>query len=397
MRLQLIITGLLGITIHAVCAQPKPSLPPTEIDFLFSYYEQSGDSSAVTGGLGTEELNDIASRIIINIPLDYHKSFELETGISYYTSASSDQIDPNTISSASHKSLVFHVNGDFTVKDTLRNHVRNYNFRFNHQPNFYSAGFGSGYAIASADQNREWQISGQFSYDKWAQYYRLSKLYPREIRRQVEPLHADSRKSFELNTSLKQVINKRMQALAGAGFIYQWGLLSTPFHRVYFTDRESADLERLPATRLRIPLTFRFNYYLNDLVIIRTYYRYYFDDFDIDAHTYYIETPLKITNFFSVYPYYRYYYQNATHYFRPYRQHERSEQFYTSDYDLSRFTSHTIGGGLRISPPLGMGSVNFSEGKSPYVFKSLSLRYASYWRTNGMKAAVISLAVGILH
>ena len=77
-----------------------------EINLVSSYYSQNGNNSSVTGGIGTEKLNDIAN--VIDIKLTKYDSklrkhtFIGELGIDHYTSASSDKIDPKNISSASH-------------------------------------------------------------------------------------------------------------------------------------------------------------------------------------------------------------------------------------------------------------------------------------------------------
>ena len=39
----------------------KRVLESVEVDFLLSYYNQDGTHSAVSGGIGSEKLNDIAS------------------------------------------------------------------------------------------------------------------------------------------------------------------------------------------------------------------------------------------------------------------------------------------------------------------------------------------------
>lgn len=65
--------------------------------------------------------------------------------------------------------------------------------------------------------------------------------------------------------------------------VSQNGLLSTPFQRVYFSDFEdfyiddfqlADNVEQLPDSRFKIPVGGRLNYYLNDLVVLRSYYRF---------------------------------------------------------------------------------------------------------------------------
>ncbi|WP_461448513.1 hypothetical protein [Mucilaginibacter sp.] len=38
-----------------------------EVDFVSSYYNQTGDHSAVTGGIGTEAVTDVANGLTLNL------------------------------------------------------------------------------------------------------------------------------------------------------------------------------------------------------------------------------------------------------------------------------------------------------------------------------------------
>ena len=83
---------------------------PIEIDFLLNYYDQDGEHSAVTGGKGTEELSNIGTKIIMNIPHGENKSYNISLNADSYTSASSDEIN-DLRSGASGQDL--HVYGNF--------------------------------------------------------------------------------------------------------------------------------------------------------------------------------------------------------------------------------------------------------------------------------------------
>ena len=82
----------------------KRKLSFEEANLVSSYYGQSGNNAAVTGGIGTEQLTDLSNVIDVKYSgydKKYRKhSFLGELGIDHYTSASSDKIDPKTISSA---------------------------------------------------------------------------------------------------------------------------------------------------------------------------------------------------------------------------------------------------------------------------------------------------------
>ena len=47
----------------------------------------------------------------------------------------------------------------------------------------------------------------------------------------------------------------------------------------------------------------RLNYFLGETFIFRTYYRYFFDDWGIKAHTAQLEIPIKISPFVSLSPF----------------------------------------------------------------------------------------------
>ncbi|WP_338030102.1 DUF3570 domain-containing protein [Flavobacterium branchiophilum] len=72
----------------------KKVLENTEVDFISSYYSQDGSHSAVSGGIGSEKLTDIASNIVIAIPLNTDDILTVDAGLSAYTSASSSNINP---------------------------------------------------------------------------------------------------------------------------------------------------------------------------------------------------------------------------------------------------------------------------------------------------------------
>jgi hypothetical protein len=93
----------------AAIAQVKDSttkrvLENTEVDVLLSYYNQDGVHSAVNGGIGSEKLSDIASNIVVAVPLNDDDVLTFDVGISAYTSASSSNINPYDESGASGSS-----------------------------------------------------------------------------------------------------------------------------------------------------------------------------------------------------------------------------------------------------------------------------------------------------
>ncbi|WP_417935839.1 DUF3570 domain-containing protein [Flagellimonas oceanensis] len=217
------------------------------------------------------------------------------------------------------------------------------------------------------------------------------------------------RNSFAVSVSFSQILGKNTQMSIFADVVHQQGWLSNPMQRVYFADVPNYfignpasipnytssrnkdvfmladDMERLPHTRMKFPIGLRLNHYFNEMLTVRTYYRYYFDDWGLRAHTASIELPIKISQNFTFYPSYRYYTQNRIDYFAPFDTHLSSEQFYTSDFDLSAYDAHQVGFGISYTDiftqfrTLGFG------------LKGIDLKYNNYSRTTGLKANYFGL------
>lgn len=163
--------------------------------------------------------------------------------------------------------------------------------------------------------------------------------------------------------------------------VQQSGYLGLPFHRVYFNDG-SEQVESLPSSRFKLPIGARLNYFLGDNIIIRSYYRYYIDDWGLKSNTASVEVPVKISPFVTVSPFYRYYQQTAAKYFAPYASHNVNDQYYTSNYALSAFNSNFMGMGLKIAPLNGIFNSKLS---------AIEIRYGHYTQTTDLLSDIITV------
>ncbi len=390
MQLRLIVLALLvGISLDSY-AQDKEfkKLDDAEINFLFNYYEQNGDNAAVTGGRGTEELTNIAPSLIVNIPLDTTKTFIGYFGFDKYSSASTDRIDDGNfqnINLSTASSSDTRLYGNFTLKKDNSKRRESYSYKLGVSKEYDYTSFSGGFAWAkeSKDQNRELDLGITAYFDTWV------LIFPTELRGTAGLDNNKQRQSFNFSATLSQVLSKRIQGSLSTEVVYQTGRLATPFHRVFFNDGETnifakeRRIEKLPDSRFKIPLGLRLNYYLNDLIILRGYYRYYYDDFGITANTFEIETPIRIISSLTVSPFYRYHSQSAADYFKPFGQHELNDEYYSSDYDLSAVNTTSIGIGVKFAPLYGLarfkGPLSGTSGRVT-KFKSIEVRYADYTR-----------------
>ncbi|MFD2247758.1 DUF3570 domain-containing protein [Pontibacter ruber] len=397
MRMQLKYAGMLVAWTVATAAMaqtqvttPKrrvKELDPTEVNILGSYYSQDGEHSPVTGGVGTEELTDVTPTVIVNVPLDTTTNMIVNFGMDFYSSASTDRIDYN-ISSASSRDTRIHMDVGLSKRNNARRVIKSISIGGSTEYDYQSLSLGLGWSKGSADGNRELSFAGQAFFDTW------TLIYPIELRTGQELLDTKKRQSYNFSATLSQVINRRLQGSLTTDIVYQSGLLSTPFHRVYFQEQELPKVELLPDNRLKYPVGLRLNYYISDYLTSRFFYRFYADNWGIVANTVELETPIKIGPFFSFYPFYRYHTQTEADYFAPYKVHDLGEEFYTSDYDLSAFNSHKAGLGVRYSPLMGIAEGHFPFRRKTTLFKSVELRFGNYWRSDGLKAFIISADLG---
>lgn len=386
---KIFLTALAAFAILHAGAQTTPKsngfnsrkLKLEEINLVSSYYNQNGNNAAVTGGIGTQQLTDIANVFDIRLT-KYDKkerkhSFGLEVGIDHYTSASSDMIDLQANSSASHADTRIYPTLSWSIENEKKGTTLSFGASSSSEFDYQS--FGGNVAFAAKTKDR----SGEFTAKFQTYLDQVTLIKPAELR--VEPGYGSAaRNTFATSLSYSQIINQRLQIMFLADVIQQSGYLSLPFHRVYFKDN-SVHQENLPDSRFKLPLGFRANYFLGDGLIIKTYYRYYTDNWGIKSHTADVEVPVKINPFFSVSPFYRYYTQTAADYFAPYRTHTGAETYYNSNYDMAAFNSQFYGVGFRFAPPKGV--LGFQH------LSMFEIRYGHYTKNIGMNSNIISLNI----
>jgi len=357
---------------------------------VYSHYLQNGNHSAVTGGIGTEKLTVYSPEFIYTHQSDSLSRFTINTGVDVISSASTDNIDfimssASKVDGHSYLNLSYshrRKNRPLTIGGTIYTAI---------ESDYTSAGLGMNLQHVSVDQSRIYTAELDMFFDdlRWGRLSaqdNLKLIYPQELRYK-EWFDIHRRRSYNLNTSIQQTIDKRTLLAIFPGVSYQNGLLSTSFHRVFFKD-SAETVENLPTHRWKVPLGVQLNRFIADRYILRAYYRFYWDEWGIVAHTLELELPIKITPALIVSPSFRIYTQHAARYFKPYQQHEPTAQYYTSDYDLSSFNSYEPGLEAKFT----------LAGKRPSaVFNNLLLRYSHYNRSDGLKANLMTMIVGLAY
>lgn len=400
----------------------KRVLETTEVDFLTSYYSQDGDNAAVSGGIGTEELTDVTGTFVVSIPLNDDDVLTIDAGVSAYTSASSSNVGPfddgpadpfQASSGASSSDLWVNLIGSYSHSSDDRNDIWSAKISISSEYDYFSAGVGGSYTKLLNEKNTELSVNANVYIDTW------NAIYPTELRPfgengnglnnslftqntitgntnynpRFSEFKDEKRNSYSLGFGFSQILHKNVQGSLALDFVQQQGLLSTPFQRVYFSDVadsfidnfQLADaVELLPDSRFKVAVGGRLNWYLNETFTVRTFYRYYFDDWGITSHTASIEVPIKITNKFTLYPSYRFYNQTAADYFRPYESALSTDEFYTSDYDLSEYSANQFGFGVSYTDIFAKAHI-WKLG-----LKSIDLKFYQYDRDTSFSSSIIT-------
>ena len=448
----------------------KRVLESTEVDFLLSYYTQDGSKSAVSGGIGSEKLTDIASNIVVAMPLNDDAVLTIDLGISAYSSASSSNINPfnatgasgggdddgdddkrsqkmaaasspygtpwQASSGASQSDQLTAVTANYAHSSDSRDFIWNADVSFSSEYDYTSVGFGGGIASLFNSKNTEVSLKANVYLDQWRPIYptelhEYSK-YGNDFLNQgyfsgvtvldqngqastnyipsaFETISAVNRNSYSASFGFSQVLSKKLQISIFFDVLQQQGLLSTPYHRIYFADKANYyigqaqyipeyesesnvgvykladDIERLPDSRFKIPIGARLNYYINERFVLRSYYRYYSDNWNVQSHTLNFELPIKLSDRFTVFPLYRYYTQTQSEYYAPYEMHLSTEKYYTSDADLSTFDSNQYG--------LGVNYTDIFTGAKIWKFglKNVDFRFNHYQRSDNLTANIATI------
>ena len=381
--------ALLLPTAHSQSEPEQEQVDKTRIEVVYNHYIQDGNNSAVTGGVGTEQLSVYGPSFnLTKQKTKYDFSFQLGTDI--ISSASTDNID-YVVSSASSLDGRYYTNA--TYKRKLKSESSDLEVYGGAGTSIESdyVSFTGKLGVIQSNENRTYSLDFQMFKDdlRWGRlsekWSSLTLVYPFELRYR-EWYDTYKRDSYNLKFSLIQILNKRNILGFFPSFIYQEGLLATPFHRIYFEDGTQG-VEQLPSERIKGSIGIQLNSFVGGRIILKNLLNFYRDNFGIEALTIDHETLFKLKPFLTLSGNIRFYTQQASQYFKPYLHHDSQAQFYTSDFDLADFQTYNVGFGLKFKP------TNYRARKT--VFSQIDFKYTYLNRSNGLAAHILSLVFSL--
>lgn len=262
----------------------KRVLESTEIDLLSSYYTQEGKHAAVTGGIGSEQLTDVAPTIVVSVPLNADDVLTIDAGVSAYTSASSGHLNP--FSSGASQGAVAAVEAaspwvqstgasasdiwwgfklGYSHSSDNRNTIWAVHAALASEYDYGSWGFGGKVERLFNEKNTGLGLAFNVFLDKWKPrspyelhqymlvggnfdqgFFKYATIYNQKgqvaadwLPLQEQLLSTENRNSFAASLSFSQLINRNAQMLLSCDIVRQQGWLANPMQRVYFADRKN--------------------------------------------------------------------------------------------------------------------------------------------------------------
>jgi len=345
-----------------------------ELDFLGSYYDQSGEHSPVNGGNGSEELTSASPVIAVRFTNRNDWKFSANLGFDSITSASIDSMDENAgpghnVSGASGQDTRAFL--ALSAEKRFGNQTWGTNLGFSNEYDYHSLYAGFNWALDFNERNTTLGLA-LTHYSDTVDQYDINGVNQGE----------EDRTTTDLSVTLSQVLGRRTVMTAELFASDQSGFLSSPFQEVILSDGTHV-AEKLPDARLRTGLRLSLNQAWSAAFVTRFYYRYYTDDIGIDAHSLEIEPHFRLPTGRKtwLYPILRYHTQTGSDHYGLPNSFNPADPFYTADRDLSEFTSTKLGLGLNM-------------GLSGGHLRSLNVRLSHYERDEGLSAFTLSFGFG---
>lgn len=337
---------------------------------MSSYYQDGHGYQSLAGplgGPGSERALILQPMALIGIRQNSRIHHEVVIPIDIVSAASVNAIDVLSHASGVNEAIGVELTSRFQVtrEDQLTSHLA-----WHEEEPFGSGAFGLGYTHAMAEDNAVLGISGQATFD------RFDYLQPNGDR-----FGRRNRSALNGNLSLSQLLSPTTVFDANYGLTFQQGTLETSYDSVPLIGGAGRSPELFPHSRTRQGVQGRVAQHIpSSRTTLRAAYRYYWDTFELTAHTLELEAHQYLAPRFLARGSYRYYSQTGVDFFgTAFPAAGNLSGPRTSDSDLAPFHAHEFG--LRLMWLAGGHS-------------TLDVSYFHYARDTDFEANVFSFGYG---
>ena len=142
-------------------------MPPDEVNLVSGYYNQNGDHFAVTGGIGTQKLNDVANifdlRFVKWNSANNKYTLGIELGVDHHTAASQAYVSKSAASKTGGTREYPSVNWQVEKSNGLS---LDFGAVLSEEYNYHSKNVNFEIGKTSKNQNTEINFKGQAFFDR---------------------------------------------------------------------------------------------------------------------------------------------------------------------------------------------------------------------------------------
>jgi hypothetical protein len=348
--LALVVATLAGVAPLLGQTDPEGSL---DVDILLSYYDQDGDHSPVTGGIGSEALQVVSPVVVIGWRMNEKWTLSADIGIDQMSSASIGAIQME-LSSASIPSGDQRTFGNFRAARKLGRQTLGLTVGAAKEYDYRSVSYGLDWAMTFNRENTAVSAAVR-RYDDAIDLIGIDG-YGYQGEGLPVTTGSGDRTTTDLFFSISQTLGRKTAASIELLLSRQEGYLATPFHEVILAPESAGSegrriAERLPDSRDRQAISLRLSHSFTDRLVQRVGYRLYDDDWGITAHTVDLETHFRLSaaRQMWVYPIVRFHTQSAADWFGLPATFAGSEAYLSSDWDLAETSTDKFGLGWSVT------------------------------------------------
>ncbi len=325
---------------HAQVTVPNATL----IQFKYLYYKDYQENNGVTPGSSGDRMTVKSPALYMLAPIS--DSWVFEIGAVYDSMTGASPYYHTTLSGASGEGVEDkRAAGDITVTKYFGRTAVSVRGAYSTEDDYKSIAGGVTLRHATSDQNTTFTVGFGYSSD--------------EIFPQDGPVFTRTKNTLDGLVGITQVLSRNDTGQINLYYARQSGYLTDPYKAIFGVDQR-------PDSRDQLAVLIRWNHYFDGLkAALRTSYRYYHDDWEINAHTGTIEWAQELPHGFTLTPSVRYTTQSAAFFYYdpvydaalgapfPPGYAMNPNAFYTSDQRLSSFGGITPGLKLAKSFPGG--------------------------------------------
>ncbi|MEK6787658.1 MAG: DUF3570 domain-containing protein [Pseudomonadota bacterium] len=359
--------ALAPLTVMALPAVAAVNATPS-VDYLYSRYQEADVKADKTASGRDEERYAIDShRFRVNLPATDHDSLGINLTYESMTGASPWYVLPNTagkpvqvMSGASIREERVAVQGDWS-HELSRLSTLKLSGGYSTEDDYRSLQAGLEAAWASASQMQTLTVGAGYSADTVMPTEGGSAAYPTRI------VEAD-RDGITAFASLEQVLGPRTRLQLAVSGLWQDGFLSDPYKLAYVTTTTSMIADSRPEQRQGSAVSLMLRQSLGQGLAAQADYRYYRDDWEIEAHSLALGL-LRAQGNWQWAANARWYSQSQASFYAPFYATARADGLASSDYRLSPFGALSIGLDVKrlIGPWTVGGGVGWYKASEDYA------------------------------